>query len=162
MFCISVKTCFQLYSFNVVTARKRSFGQGNILHLFVILFTRGSASVHAGIPPHPTPRPGTPPGPDTPLTRHPQDQAPPRPGHPRPGTLRTWHTPPVQGMLGDTVNARAVRILLESCSRLQTVLAINVFGSNSITLSLPSECNLRSRWSLKPSNVICLTPRSFT
>ena len=55
----------------------------------------GSASVHAGIPP---PRgPGTPP-----------DQDPPRSRPPRPGT-----PPPVQSMLGHTVNARAVRILLE-------------------------------------------------
>ena len=56
--------------------------------------------MHAGIPP-PPPGPGTSPGPGTitpnqaPLTPH--DQA----------------TPPAQNMLGDTVNARAVRILLE-------------------------------------------------
>ena len=44
-----------------------------------------SASVHAGIPP---------PGADTPRSKHPP-------------------CPPPQSMLGDTVNARAVRILLE-------------------------------------------------
>ena len=52
-----------------------------------------------------------PPGPGTPpKTRYtPQDQAPPRPGTPP----RTRYTPPMQSMLGDTVNTRAVRILLE-------------------------------------------------
>ena len=51
----------------------------------MILFTRGvSASVHAGIP-HP-PEPGTPLGADSPTA---------------------------QSMVGDMVNARAVRILLE-------------------------------------------------
>ena len=49
----------------------------------------GSASVHAGIP-HP-PGPGTP-----------RDQAP----------LPPDQAPPEQSMLGDTVNERAVRILL--------------------------------------------------
>ena len=47
----------------------------------------GSASVHAGIPPG---------------TKHPQEQAPPGPG-----------TPSEQCMLGDSVNKRAVCILLE-------------------------------------------------
>ena len=52
----------------------------------------GSASVHAGIPYPPGPGPPqAPPGPGTPQTRH----------------------PPAQCMLGDTVNKRAVRILLE-------------------------------------------------
>ena len=60
------------------------------LHVAVILSTGGgSASVHAGIPP--------PPGADTPR-RHP----------PRADT-----PPPEQCMLGDTVNERAVCILLE-------------------------------------------------
>ena len=54
----------------------------------VILLTGGvSASVHAGI--HP-------PGADPPRSRHPLEQ-----------------TPPPKSMLGDTVNAWAVRILLE-------------------------------------------------
>ena len=67
--------------YKFITARKRSLGQGNILHLFVILFTGGgSASVHDGIP-HPPPGPaplgpGTPPGSDTP-----PDQAPPSTEH---------------------------------------------------------------------------------
>ena len=69
----------------------------------------GSASVHAGIPPPwdqaPPPSPGArhPPG-----TMHPQDQAPPGTRHP-PGP----GTPPEQSILGDTVNERAVCILLE-------------------------------------------------
>ena len=54
----------------------------------------GSASVHSRIPPwEQTP---------------PQDQAPPRGADP-PGTRH----PPPQCMLGDTVNKRAVRVLLE-------------------------------------------------
>ena len=73
-----------------------------------------------GTPPRPgnPPQPGTPPGPGTP----PQDQAhPPGPGKPprirhTPKTRytpQTRYTHPAQSMLGDTVNARAVRILLE-------------------------------------------------
>ena len=73
----------------IFTARKRSLGQGNIFTQFVILFTGGvSASVHAGIPPLPGSRP---PPEQTPLEQ----------------------TPPAQSMLGDMVNARTVRILLE-------------------------------------------------
>ena len=72
----------------------------------MILFTGGgSASVHAGI---------SPPGADlqwdqTPLLDQapPLDQAPREQTLPRPGTLQ------VQSMLGDTVNARGLRILLE-------------------------------------------------
>ena len=54
------------------------WGKVIFLHLFVILFTGGSASVHAGIPP---PRPGT-----TPRTRHPPQTGTPLPRTPRPGT----------------------------------------------------------------------------
>ena len=64
---------------------QRSWGKVMFLHVCVILFTRGSASVHAGIPPLGK---ADPPGKETPL-------------------------PPVQCMLGDTVNKRAVCILLE-------------------------------------------------
>ena len=63
------------------------WGKVIFLHLFVILFTGGSASVHDGIPPPDQAPSGT---------RPPQDQAPPGTEH-----------------AGDTVNARAVRILLE-------------------------------------------------
>ena len=71
------------------------------LQVSVILSTGGgvSASVHAGIP--------CPLGADTHPSgsRHP----PPEQTTPNPGA----ETPLVQSMLGDTVNARAVRILLE-------------------------------------------------
>ena len=80
-----------------------------------------------------TPRtgPGTPPGADTPhgsrhpgadtpQTRHPPDQTPSQSRYPqtryppRADPPRTKHPPtPAQRMLGDTVNAQAVRILLE-------------------------------------------------
>ena len=53
---------------------------------------------------------GHPPGADTP-----PDQAPPSPKQ----------TPPAQSMLGDTVNARAVRILLE-CNLVVNVLALSI------------------------------------
>ena len=114
---------------------------GNLifLHLFVILFTGGVPDTHPpgpGTPPRTryTPRPGTPPGTRyTPLgpgappqTRYtPKDQVhplgpdtPPGPGTQRPGsgTPPGPGTPPrcpVQSMLGDMVNTRAVCILLE-------------------------------------------------
>ena len=118
------------------------WGKVIFLHLFVILFTGGGEvpdqvhprdQVH---PPEQTP-PGsrplrdqvhplgadTPPGPGTPPEQAPplQDQVhPPRPGTPSaPGTPPeqtpppTRYTPPQQSMLGDMVNVRAVRILLE-------------------------------------------------
>ena len=80
----------------LVTARKRSLGQGNI-------FTLVCHSVHWG---------GLP---QCMLGYHPPDQAHPlRPGTPpRPGTPLDQAPPPAQSMLGDTVNARAVRILQE-------------------------------------------------
>ena len=54
----------------IITARKRSLGQGNIFSSMCQEFCTqgGSASVHAGIPPSPTP--------DTPQTRHPQTRHP--------------------------------------------------------------------------------------
>ena len=73
--------CVSLGFQPLVTARKRSLGQGNI-------FTPVCHSVHRG---------GLP---QCMLGYH----HPPGPGA---------HTPPEQSMLGDTVNARAVRILLE-------------------------------------------------
>ena len=89
----------------VITSLKRSLGQGNFLHLFFILFT-----VHAGIPPTPPP-PG----------RHPLEETPQKEtlrGGDRPGgdpqeKTPQGGTPPPQSMLGDTVNAWEVRILLE-------------------------------------------------
>ena len=99
-----------------------------------------SASVHAGIPPgsrnlpeqqppgqdQAPPQEQTPPmGADTPeqtspQTRHPPEQTPSQSRHPKtryPPQSRPHRTkhppPPAQRMLGDTVNAQAVRILLE-------------------------------------------------
>ena len=64
------------------------------LHMSVILFTGGSASVHAGIPPEAdTPQGVDPPGADTP----PWEQTPPQ----------------EECMLGDMGNKQAVHILLE-------------------------------------------------
>ena len=76
------------------TARKRSLGQGNILHLFVILFIGGST--WAGTPPGRSTPPGqVPPAGTTPLPVHPQAGTPPgRYTHPWAGT------PPRQCMLG--------------------------------------------------------------
>ena len=95
------KNCCQSVDLpSFITACKRSLGQGNIFRSVCqefYLSTGESASVHAGIPP---PRRG----------RDPQDQAPiswDQVHPPRPGT------PSEQSMLGDTVNERAVRILLE-------------------------------------------------
>ena len=98
----------------LITARKRSLGQGNIFSIVCQEFCSqgGSASVHAGIPPPPTrhipleqtpPPDQAPPGADTP-SRHP----------PGPGTPRA-DTPPAQCMLGDTVNKRTVCILNVCC-----------------------------------------------
>ena len=116
----------------IFTARKRSLGQGNMF-TGVCLFT-GEGSTWPGTPPQeetPPPAAGadtTPPGPgklppgaDTPpKTRYtPQDQVhPPGPGTPprsrhSPKTRYTPLGPGTQSMLGDTDNARAVRILLE-------------------------------------------------
>ena len=82
--------------------------QGNILRLFVILFTGGSASVHAGIPPPPPP-PGTRYTTPLPGTRHP-----PGPGtHPHRDQAHYPLPPCTPQDQGDTCNARAVRILLE-------------------------------------------------
>ena len=76
----------------IFTARKRSLGQGNIFSSVCREFCSyggWSASVHAGIP--------LPPG-----SRHPPSRQSP-----------LEQTPPEQCMLGDTVNKRAVCILLE-------------------------------------------------
>ena len=78
---------------------------------------------------HHHPRPDTPPGADTPLGADPPGEQTPPPADTPPDqahpTHPPWHRacseirypahppPPAQSMLGDTVNARAVRILLE-------------------------------------------------
>ena len=81
------------------------------------VFTGVCDSVHRGGPDqvHRPPDQVQPPGPGT--HTPPGPGTPPRPGNP-PGTR---YTPPAQSMLGDTVNVRAVRILLEYN------LVINVF-----------------------------------
>ena len=81
---------------------------------------------------------GIPAGPGTPQTMHPRDQAPPSPGPgspppPRPGT------PPVESMLGDAVNARAVRILLEcnlvlKCCHVLKILFPSFVGKTLINI----------------------------
>ena len=102
----------------LITARKRSLGQGNIFSSVCQEFCSqgGSASVHAGIP-HP-PEPGTSPLKQTsPLrTKHPLRGADTPSRHPPgPGTPRADTPPPAQCMLGDTVNKRAVCILKLCC-----------------------------------------------
>ena len=83
---------------------QRSWGKVMFLQASVILSTGGgSASVHAGITPPPS------------RSRHtPQEQAHPPSRHPPGAGTPPEQAPPLaQSMLGDTVNARAVRILLE-------------------------------------------------
>ena len=84
---------FSLVLFSHIYRPQRSWGKVMFLQASVILSTGGGSTW-----------PGTPPGPGTPPWDqvHPLDQAPPQ-----------TTTPPAQSMLGDTVNARAVRILLE-------------------------------------------------
>ena len=128
-----------------------------------ILFTGGgSASVHAGIP-HPL-------GPGTHCSRHPLEQTPPGPGTPQdqapplgtrhhpqeqtpPGadTPQSRH-PPEQCMLGDTVNKRAVCILLE-CN-LVTMLGDTV---NKRAVCILLECNLVTMWFQKTVSEIVHT-----
>ena len=80
-----IKLTAHLIINKLVTARKRSLGQGNIFSSMCQEFCSqeggGSASVHAGIPP---PLPGA----DTPQSRHPPDQA-----SPRTDTPQTRHPP---------------------------------------------------------------------
>ena len=103
----------------IITARKRSLGQGNIFSSMCQEFCLqgGSASVHAGIL-HPL-GPGTP-TPQTdilPWSRHPS-LGPGTPSSPQRKPPWTRHLPwsrypPVQCMLGDTVIEWVVCILLE-------------------------------------------------
>ena len=120
----------------IITGRNEVVAKVIFLHLFVILFTGGSASVHAGIPPPPRTR-QTPPWDqaDTPLppdqTDTPQDQVdlsgtrqtpwdqadppwtkqtPPGPGRP---PRDQADIPPSGRRLQHTVYERPARILLE-------------------------------------------------
>ena len=91
---LKLHACFKVYGYgkrgqNIITARKRSCGKVMFLQLSVILFTRGKGVCFSACWDTPPPlRADTPP--------------PPRSRH-----------PPAQCMLGDTVNKRAVCILLE-------------------------------------------------
>ena len=117
----------------VVTARTRSLGQGNIFRSVCQEFCPQGEGVclsacwdttplqdqvppwdHAPIPHLDQVPPGTR-HPSPTWTGHPPDQAPPSPDQAPPWTRhppRTRH-PPEQSMPGDTVNERAVRILLK-------------------------------------------------
>ena len=118
----------------------------NFQHFYRYVFTRvcqsfcsqgASASVHAGIPPEEqTPPPPPPSGAEIPGSRHtspPREQTPPRSRH-----------LPAQSMLGDTVNARAVRILLE-CNLVQSVTAHMLGGSIRL---LPLLHELQYLWTI--------------
>ena len=88
------------------------WGKVIFLHLSVILFKGGSASVHAGKTP-PT-QEQTPPGADTPGadpagTDTPEEQTPLQEQTPPQEQTPLW----AQCMLGDTANKQVVRILLE-------------------------------------------------
>ena len=80
---------FQLFITYMITARKRSLGQGNIFSSVCQQICPRYLSSWAGTPP-------------SSRQVHPQAGTPPQPG-----------TPQEQCMLGDTGNKRAVRILLE-------------------------------------------------
>ena len=73
---------------------QRSWGKVMFLHVSVILFIGGSASVHAGIPPPPTTA-GTPSGAGTPLgAGTTQEQMPPKEQSPREQTPQEQVPPP--------------------------------------------------------------------
>ena len=121
------------------TARKRSLRRLCFYTcLSFILFTGGVClSACWDTTPEQTPPPRsrhpleqTPPGADTPQRRHPlgadtppPEQTPPPPSRHPPGA----DTPPAQSMLGDTVNARAVHILL-GCNLVQEVFTKKLFS----------------------------------
>ena len=118
---ITSKYIGDIYLWFIFTARKRSLGQGNI-------FTPVCHSVHGGeyLTRYTTPRPGTPshtrytPRPGTPPDQvHPQTRY-----TPGPGTSPRTGTPPSPQDQGDTVHARAVRILLE-CNLAEICVQLN-------------------------------------
>ena len=110
----------------IFTARKRSLGQGNVFRSMCQEFCRqwgGLPQCMLGYPPL---------GAGTPQSRHPpRDEAPlplgpgapPGPGSP----------PPQQSMLGDLVNERAVRILLE-CNLVLNCKPINLTYEQMLVL----------------------------
>ena len=145
----------------IITARKRSLGQGNIFSSVCKEFCSqwgGGGGLpqcmlgyHTPGTRHPLQQ--TSPGADTPRTRHhpsgpgtppradppgaPRDQAPPQEQTPLEQTPPKADTPPEQCMLGDTVNKRAVCILLE-CN-LVTMWFQKLLVKSSILLLLSAE-----------------------
>ena len=93
---------------------QRSWGKVIFSQASVILFTGGVCLSACWDTTTPTPQTRHPPG-----TRHPQDHTHPQKQAPSPPTRHPHPqdqeppSPPAQNMLGDTVNERAVRILLE-------------------------------------------------
>ena len=110
--CFCNSSVLQYYLF-IITARKRSLGQGNIVISVCQEFCPQGGLPQCMLGYHP-PGPVTPPGADLPSrpppSSHLQEQSPPPPPSRHPPGSRH---PPAQCMLGYTVNKRAVRILLE-------------------------------------------------
>ena len=105
---------------------QRSWGKVVFSQACVILFTGASASVHTGIPPpNPATPQSTPPQDHTPLEQiPPREQTPPLgPGTPLDQAPPGADSPLPQSMVGYTVNARAVPILLECNLVIISILA---------------------------------------
>ena len=107
----------------IITACKRSVGQGNVFPPVCDSVHRGegvSAPLHAGIHPQTDTH--------TPWTQIPLGYIHTHLGHTHPGhillleTLTPWTHPSPSGVLRDTVNKRAVRILLDCI----LVLVVNI------------------------------------
>ena len=98
---------------------QRSSGEGYVFtRVRDSVNRRGSASVHAGIPPHPPPRRQAPAQKQTPLEADtpPGKQTPSGSRHPPGSRHHPWEadtTPPPGSRFQHTVNERPVRILLE-------------------------------------------------
>ena len=127
-----------VYASFVLTGRNEVVAKVMFLHLSVILFTGGSASVHAGIPP-PSPEARTP----LPRSTHPPGSTHPHlPGSTHPHPPGSTHPPP-GSRLRHTVNERPVRILLEcilvlSAFRLFMVLSPVAVASRMMNYLLPN------------------------
>ena len=110
---------FDCYCF-LVTARKRSLGQGNIFSRVCQEFCSqgggGLPQLMMGYHPRPGTAQADPPQADTPWNKLPPPTDPPE------QTQLPRSIPPEQCMLGDTVNKRAVCVLLE-CNLVVIVLS---------------------------------------
>ena len=122
---LTFSICFVLTSFRLLLPPANEICEGYVFTRVCHSVHWGgvSASVHAGIPP----AANTPPGADTPRAntptprrRHPPSKHPPPPGA---------DTSPVQCMLGDTVNKRAVCILLE-CNLADKINYFDITSTN--------------------------------